>query len=103
MSENRKLTDAEKIQIARDADKAILKRKIEIDRPRSLTLPEMVAYVKNEYPDKVDEFKEIVLAVDGEGKVKNQTPKVRSYLYNNIVPGKGDTKKKSYREALFED
>lgn len=103
MSEQRKLTDAEKIEIAMNADKAILKRKVEIDRPRSLTLPEMVAYVKNEYPDKIDAFKEIVLALDGEGKVKNQTPQIRSYLYKNIVPGKSDTKKKSYREALFED
>ena len=48
MSEQRKLTDAEKIEIAMNADKAILKRKVEIDRPRNLNLPEMVAYVKNE-------------------------------------------------------
>ena len=102
MSEQRKLTDAEKIEIAMNADKAILKRKVEIDRPRNLNLPEMVAYVKNEYPDKLEEFKEFVLAKDGEGKVKNQPPKIRSYLYKNIVPGKGDTKKKSFRESLFE-
>lgn len=103
MSEQRKLTDAEKIQIAKDADKAVLKRKVEIDRPRNLTLPEMVAYVKNEYPDKVEDFKKFVLEEDENGKIKNQTPKVRSYLYHNIVPGKSEAKKKSYRQSLFED
>lgn len=102
MSEKRKLTDSEKIQIAKDADKAILKRKVEIDRPRSLTLAEMVAYVKNEYPDKVEDFKSYVLEEE-DGKLKYQTPKIRSYLYANIVPDKAEAKKKSYRQSLFED
>ena len=102
MSEKRKLTDSEKIQIAKDADKAILKRKVEIDRPRSLSLAEMVAYVKNEYPDKVEDFKSYVLEEEN-GKLKYQTPKIRSYLYENIVPDKAEAKRKSYREALFED
>ena len=102
MSDKRKLTDSEKLQIAKDADKAILKRKVEIDRPRSLTVAEMVAYVKNEYPDKVEEFKKYVLEEE-DGKVKNQTPSVRSYLYKEIVPEKESSKRKSYREALFED
>ena len=102
MSEKRKLTDSEKIQIAKDADKAVLKRKVEIDRPRSLSLAEMVAYVKNEYPDKVDDFKSFVLEEEN-GKLKYQTPKIRSYLYENIVPDKAEAKRKSYREALFED
>ena len=103
MSEKRKLTNSEKLQIAKDADKAILKRKVEIDRPRSLSLAEMVAYVRNEYPDKVEDFKKYVLEEEEGGKVKNQTPSVRSYLYKNIVPEKESSKRKSYRESLFED
>ena len=34
MSEKRKLTDSEKIQIAKDADKAILKRKVIIRKAK---------------------------------------------------------------------
>lgn len=110
MAEKGKLTNEDKIRIAAEADKHAIKKKIECDRPRNITIPDMIAYVRNEYPEKMEAFKEKILEKDAEGKVKNTTLALRSYLYSEIVPEsvkeekeKAKAEKKSYRERILEE
>ena len=83
-------------------DKAFLMRKLYDDK-KHITIEDMMAYIKDECPEKMGWFKGLYLAVDAEGKPKYNTLTIKKEFYKKCVPAKETPKKKSAREKLMEE
>ena len=83
-------------------DKAFLMRKLYDDK-KHITIEDMMAYIKDECPEKMGWFKGLYLAVDEAGKPKYNTLTIKKEFYKACVPEKVAPKKKSAREKLMED